>query len=292
MLSASMKKNVAALHLTVTETSTQLQRFLLPKQSVARVHNQLLPVIQQLSGRNLDGVRRSPCCTAWQPAHTEAVVLEPYDQPAVGGRPHHSAPTPPGLPPPGRTPRAPRPGTQWRTSTSRPSRGRGAGSDEPLWGPGGSGLHTTPVPIVTRLQGPEPRHDRLVNELTSVATARTQSGAMNSAVTSGVDLRVCAPICTACTEHRRDHRPSRAPHRAAAMALHYSYEAVGRPRVDNDHTPSTLPDERTALGSRGLGVLTGDPPNASPPCGGHRPALLRNQNTACAPNTRPLHPGR
>ena len=26
-------------------------------------------------------------------------------------------------------------------------------------------------------------------------------------------------------------------HNAAAMALHYSHEAVGRPRVDNDHTP-------------------------------------------------------
>ncbi|MHB1784162.1 MAG: DUF6933 domain-containing protein [Acidimicrobiales bacterium] len=81
-------------------------------------------------------------------------------------------------------------------------------------------------------------------------------------------------------------------HNAAAMALLYSYEAVGRPRGDNDHTPPNLPGERTAIRSRGLGVFTGDPRRDSPPCGDHRPALLRNQNTACAPNTRPLHPGR
>lgn len=53
MLLAPLKKNVAALHLTVTETSGQLQGFLLPHKSVERVHNQLLPVIQQLSARSL-----------------------------------------------------------------------------------------------------------------------------------------------------------------------------------------------------------------------------------------------
>jgi len=54
MLLAPMKKNVAALHLTVTETSGKLQGFLLPHKSVERVHNQLLPVIQQLSARGPD----------------------------------------------------------------------------------------------------------------------------------------------------------------------------------------------------------------------------------------------
>jgi len=52
MLLAPLKKNVAALHLTVTETSGKLQGFLLPHKSVERVHNQLLPVIQQLSARD------------------------------------------------------------------------------------------------------------------------------------------------------------------------------------------------------------------------------------------------
>ena len=51
MVLAPMMKNVAALHLTVTETSGRLQGFLLPRKSVERVHNQLLPVIQQLSAR-------------------------------------------------------------------------------------------------------------------------------------------------------------------------------------------------------------------------------------------------
>ncbi|MHB1519458.1 MAG: hypothetical protein ACYCVN_14675 [Acidimicrobiales bacterium] len=54
MLLAPMKKNVAALHLTVTETSGQLQGFVLPHKSVERVHNQLLPVLQQLSARDAD----------------------------------------------------------------------------------------------------------------------------------------------------------------------------------------------------------------------------------------------